>query len=166
MLKHSIELMFERDREIRRRLSESSGSKDEIKAAMHRVDRENTGNLKRIVTRFGWRHIMESAGESLWLIVQHADHDVRFQKRAYNAFRRYGKEAIPSWQIAFLYDRILINCAKPQKYGTQLIKSHETKKWQPAPLQNAEKVNEYRVSVGLGTIEEYVDKFNQTRPIK
>jgi hypothetical protein len=67
--------------------------------------------------------------------------------------------AIPKYQYAFLIDRISVSEGKKQIYGTQVDVSG--KKPKPFPVINPKKLNERRISFGLGSIEDYLLLFNQ-----
>ena len=89
------------------------------------VQRANTERLKEIIEKSGWPSIDlvgKKASRSAWLIIQHADHDVRFQKKCLTLMRqiyRLNPQSISRENIAFLTDRILINTKQKQLFGTQ-----------------------------------------------
>ena len=162
-----IQNMMKQDQEIRCNFSNATGiNRDTIRLIMRDLDASNTRKLKRLIERHGWQNTIACGCGNIWTIIQHADHDICFQRRAYKALQRYGADLVQPWQMASLKDRILFNSGKPQKYGTQLIKNRDNKKWQPWRLLNDKKVNDYRDSVDLEPIEQYVTSFNKKHSIK
>ena len=101
----------------------------------------------------------KAASLNFWLIVQHGDHDVAFQKKVLKAMKKELKtKNVLSQNYAYLYDRVKKNENKPQLYGTQMV-------WDslgvhsPYNLKSPEKINERRAEMGLETIEEYLKLF-------
>lgn len=55
------------------------------------IDRANLVKLKRIVSRFGWPTITlvgKRASRMAWLLVQHADSDVKFQEQCLELMKK------------------------------------------------------------------------------
>ena len=49
-----------------------------------RIDERNTDWLKKVIARHGWPTISmvgKRASHDAWLLAQHADHDLKFQKK-------------------------------------------------------------------------------------
>ncbi|OGZ96396.1 MAG: hypothetical protein A2679_00040 [Candidatus Sungbacteria bacterium RIFCSPHIGHO2_01_FULL_54_26] len=86
---------------------------------------ENTERLKKIIAKYGWPTIDlvgEKASRNAWLIIQHADHNVRFQKKCLALMQEIyqrNPHIISRENIAFLTDRILVNTKRAQLFGTQ-----------------------------------------------
>ena len=83
----------------------------------------NQAALRQIIAERGWpgRSLVGLDGSrAAWLIAQHADDDVPFQKQClaliHEAFQIGDMEA---YAFAYLTDRILDNERRPQMYGTQ-----------------------------------------------
>jgi hypothetical protein len=122
--------------------------------ALRTIDEGNTAWLKAIVRRHGWpgRSLVgEEAASAAWLLVQHADHDPEFQRECLDLMEKAverGDASAQDW--AYLTDRVLRAEGRPQRYGTQFTESLE-----PQPIEDRERVDERRASVGLGSLEEY-----------
>ena len=86
--------------------------------------------------------------------VQHADHDPAFQKACLELMKQAGAGEVLPENIAYLEDRVAVNHGQPQVYGTQL--EQKDGKFVPRPTIDSENVNARRMSIGLGTIEEYL----------
>jgi hypothetical protein len=79
--------------------------------------------LKQIVAEYGWPTISlvgEDGANAAWLIAQHADFDVPFQRQCLARVEEaYQRGEVSGMQLAYLTDRVLIAERKPQLYGTQ-----------------------------------------------
>lgn len=106
-LAQKITAMAEVDQKMRKEASEGRPWDGEI-------DKQNTAQLKLIVAEFGWPTISlvgEKASQMAWLLVQHADHDTRFQKECLMLMEKIysqDKVEINPKNIAYLTDRILV----------------------------------------------------------
>lgn len=122
------------------------------------VDRENTAALKGLVERYGWFNVStfgEEADRNAWLLVQHADQDVAFQKQILEVLEGLLPlgETKPS-NYAYLWDRVAVAEGRPQRYGTQ-GRCVGSSRWEPHELEDPARVDELRRSVGLGSLAEY-----------
>lgn len=117
----------------------------------------NTYELMKIVLQIGWPTVSkvgEEASQKAWLLVQHADHDVAFQKQCLDLMLNEAYEDVPEVDIAFLYDRICVNEGRPQFFGTQFT-ANAYGAYGPAPIELPEFVDERRKSLGLAPLVEY-----------
>lgn len=133
------------------------GDPDGSPQSMMHVDRENTARMHEIVDEVGWptkRMVGADGTRAAWLLVQHADHDVAFQRRCLGLMQALQKEQeVYRIDAAYLTDRVLVNEGKPQIYGTQF---HTVGgELQPRPIQNPEQVEARRKELGLPTLAEY-----------
>ncbi len=93
---------------------------------------------------------------SAWLLVQHADHDVVFQRACLKLIEQAAKNGqAHNSDVAYLTDRVLVNEGKPQLYGTQFHVVKGVR--QPRPLHDPENVDRRRKSMDLSTIKEYTE---------
>jgi hypothetical protein len=126
------------------------------------LDRAHTHVLKLMLTRYRWFTIDtfgKEADQNAWLLVQHADLDPGFQSRMLTIL-----EGLPNGQtdpknVAYLHDRVAcgsIPCT--QRYGTQ---GHCVGKgrWEPFPIEEPDRVDERRRSVGMESLAEYQKMF-------
>jgi hypothetical protein len=125
---------------------------------MMEIDRQNTTWLKGIVEKHGWPGktlVGEDGAHSAWLLVQHADQDVAFQKKCLKLLEKAVKEKEASAQdFAYLTDRVRVAERKKQIYGTQLIQ--EGGKLVPQPIEDEGHVDERRKEIGLQPLAEYL----------
>lgn len=94
---------------------------------------------------------------NFWLIVQHCDQDVFFQ-RSFLAFLQSSivGEKVSKADIAYLTDRVLINEGKPQRYGTQVM-YNENNIALPKELEDLSKVDDLRRGMKLEPLQQYLD---------
>ena len=94
------------------------------------VDSMHTRKLKKIVYKYDWPGINlvgKRGARAAWLLVQHATHDLPFQKRCLELMLVALKSGdVDKKCVAFLTDRILVLENKKQIYGTQF---KGEKKW-------------------------------------
>jgi hypothetical protein len=119
--------------------------------------------MKKIVRRIGWptfSKVGRRASHAAWLLVQHADHDVAFQKECLEHMRYLKKLAVgpvkPEFDhtdLAYLEDRICVNEKRPQVYGTQYRAKKGVIKFRP--IWRRWSVDSRRKEVGLEPLSEY-----------
>lgn len=139
-----------------------------------KVDETHTLEMKRIIDIHGWPVISKFGKEAeghAWLLVQHADHDIDFQKSVLERLEKLlpNNETNPS-SYAYLYDRVASSYNDPskrtlQKYGTQGTCT-EKGTWEPLPMIEPEKLDERRASVGLSSMAEYLKLVSKFCSIK
>lgn len=120
------------------------------------VRRNNTENLKKIIEKIGWPTVDlvgKYASQMAWLIVQHSDHDLEFQKKILKTlYPLVVKKQIEPRLYAYLYDRT----HTPQKYGTQ---GHcKNGKWVPRDNLDFEQVETLREDFKMMPFKEYIEK--------
>ncbi|MBW8881417.1 MAG: hypothetical protein JF615_08350 [Asticcacaulis sp.] len=129
---------------------------------MCRVDRANTEWLKTDLAANGWPRIsVYGPGPDMeaWLLVQHADHDVPFQKSVLamlEALLPAKDTAVQNY--ALLYDRVAVAEKRPQRYGTQgrcVGPAH----WEPYASEDPDNLDKRRSEVGLNSEAEYKKVF-------
>jgi hypothetical protein len=127
-----------------------------------RVDVGNTDRLREIVREHGWPGISlvgEQAADAAWLLAQHADRQLDFQREVLPLLKRAVKagEAKPS-HLAYLTDRIRMAEGRYQCYGTQIgdIREGTAIPW---PIADAETVDDRRRDVGLQPLADYLSGF-------
>jgi len=143
--------MYEADQQMRSRSLDNPDKWDE------KIDRRNTAQLKKILKEIGWPSISKvgKIGSSYaWTLAQHADHDLRFQKKCLGLMKSESKNEINKANIAFLEDRIAVSDGRPQVYGTQFYKDSNGQ-IQPRPILDLKNIERLRKVMGLETFDEY-----------
>jgi hypothetical protein len=156
-IKNDLSKMVFRDKQLRSNLNMHQLDEQSIQD-METLSKTHVTTLRRILETHEWIKIPvfgADADHNAWLLVQHADHDIEFQKAVLNRLARiYPLGETKACHYAYLYDRIAQNTGLPQKYGTQ--SSFINNIWVLHPLQDATQVNTYRAEVGLEPLHEYI----------
>lgn len=115
------------------------------------VDRRTTARLKEIVVKVGWpgkRLVGEDGAHAAWLLAQHGDADLAFQKLCLAKLEALVTSGdVSAIDYAYLFDRVALHDGRKQRYGTQFADGRE-----PFPIENESHVDERRAAVGLPTL--------------
>jgi hypothetical protein len=150
------------DQRLRFQLDVGS-DKDELWAKITRQDAKSTKMIKSIIQEIGWPTISkvgEKASQAAWLLVQHADKDLGFQKECLELMKATIEDVRLS-DIAFLTDRIRMSEGQPQLYGTQFIPAADGLTYVPYDIEDANNVDIRRREMGLKTLEENTAQINK-----
>lgn len=157
--------MYKNDQEARFHLIQSKNlTPEEIEEQLNKIDSENLPHLKAIIEQYGWPgyHLVGEEGvNKIWLLVQHADSDLPFQKLCLELLREaVAKNDAPKSHLAYLTDRVLVNEGKPQIYGTQILitdgQAH------PQPVEDPELLDQRRAEMGLSSMADYLTQIKTT----
>lgn len=137
-------------------------SEEEIKHISEIAARHNL-RLKEIISVYGWpgTQLVGLEGEnSFWLLVQHQDHDLEFQKQCLALLKEaVEKQDAQLRHYAYLLDRVRKNENLPQVYGTQWdFKEGQISLY---PVESPENLNQLRLEAGLNSIEEYQEQIQK-----
>ncbi len=142
--------MVEEDQRIRH-------SKD-LSLDLSKMDESHTLQMKKIIAKYGWPTtslVGEEASNGAWLLIQHADHDLAFQKNSLEAIQKHiDSKETKKPQVAFLTDRILVAEKKKQLYGTQ-FRISKSNKLVSYPIADIKNLDRRRKQMGLNTYREY-----------
>jgi hypothetical protein len=136
---------------------EQKAEYDKLTGAIRRADQENTDRLSAIVEKYGWPTntlVGKDGAHAAWLLVQHADANLKFQRKCLDLMKKLSKDEASPVDVAYLTDRVLLAEGKKQVYGTQFTSSGG--KWEPRPLEDPANVDKRRAEVGLPPLAEYV----------
>jgi hypothetical protein len=137
-----------------------SAAEAPLLAAMIDGDQQRTAALHVIVDKLGWPGkpaVGEDGAHAAWLLVQHADKDPDFAKRALGLMEPLVKPGeVDARDYAYLYDRVAVHDNRPQRYGTQFKDGY------PNPIEDEAHVDERRAAVGLGTMAAYKQQMRRT----
>lgn len=126
------------------------------------VDEANTRDLKQLLAAHGWFTISAfgpKADRNAWLLVQHADHDVPFQREVLTLLD--GLVASRETDVrnyAYLYDRVAVAEGREQRYGTQ-GRCVAPGRWEPHPIEDPTNVDARRAAAELEPLADYVARF-------
>ena len=156
-LRDELLRMAEEDQVARRAAGAAQFKDTAANERMKAIDMKNTARMKEIVAQMGWPTktlVGEKGARAAWLLVQHADLDVAFQKQCLPLMEKSVAAGEGSAKdLAYLTDRVLVAEGKPQRYGTQF--HNEEGKLVPRPIEDEANVDARRAAVGLGTMAEY-----------
>lgn len=127
-LKATIRLQLltgiQRDEDMRRRLEAQGLLHGGYHPDMELVHRKNASILLDIIDQHGWPTVDlvgDDGAYAAWLMAQHAIGDPSFMRRCCELIHKASTSGlIPSWQYAYMVDRILVFEGKPQIFGTQI----------------------------------------------
>jgi len=130
----------------------------ELIEAVQKADDANRAWLKGVVEKHGWPGkslVGEDGAHAAWLLVQHADADLPFQKKCLGLLEAAVKKGEASGaDLAYLTDRVLAAEGKKQRYGTQL--EQKDGRLVPKPAEDPENLDTRRKELGLMPMAEYV----------
>lgn len=137
------------------------------------IDRKNTSKIKEIINKFGWPTIIlvgKKASRNAWLLVQHADHDVKFQKKCLRLMENIYKinpNLINKTNIAYLKDRVLVSEGNKQLFGTQFY-TNEKGIFGPRAIKDIKNLDKRRKEYNLPPFSKYkkLIKSYKSAPIK
>ena len=156
-LKSELLAMAERDLGVREELAATGDLFGAYHPRMAAVHKENADALERIIDEFGWPGVLmvgDDGAEAAWLVLQHAIASPAFQRKCLPILKaavEAGEAAAD--QLACLEDRICVFEGRPQRYGTQFDWDGDGNLG-PHPIEDPERVDQYRASVGLDTLSE------------
>lgn len=165
-LRQELSSRIDKAQAIRARLTGTQPDQVLIHQEMQ-IDAENIAWLKQVVAKFGWPGkslVGVDGAANAWLLVQLADQDIAFQKECLQLMAALLESGeISKQHYAYLYDRVAIGEARPQRYGTlgMCTASHT---WEPILLEEPTKVDQLRQSVELESLEAYRKSINSTCP--
>jgi hypothetical protein len=160
-LRKEINLMTINDQKLRYQSvqAESDSAREKVSREIGKADLANMARAKEILLRYGWPTISQIGRDgqnNLWLIVQHADHDILFQQQALRAMEKLkGTREINMENYAFLYDRVQCNLNYKQLYGTQVSWTHHGEASAFRPIENEYMTDELRKKIGLQPLRIY-----------
>lgn len=150
--KQALLLMIQEDQGLRRQALRTGHLYNNAQAT--ELNKKHVAILKNIIRQFGWpsqETFNEDCSFAAWLIAQHANHDLDFQKQARNNVSYLDERFAPIYWV-FLTDRILANENKPQLYGTQYAQDGIL--W---PINDPDNLDKRRKAMQLSPMEKYQD---------
>jgi len=158
-----LSAMVEEDQRIRRPPPEQKNKftvrmSPERSMEWNRVSAANTDRLREVIERYGWpgRSLVgEDGAQHAWLLAQHADHHLDFQRWALGLLAdAVDRGEATERQLAYLTDRVRMNEGREQLYGTQLadVRHGVAVPW---PVEDPEQLDARRAAVGLEPFAEY-----------
>jgi len=148
------------DLELREKLIASGKLGEGYNEEMAKLHNKNAGKLDEIIDDIGYptvEKVGKEAAYAAWLIIQHSIGQPDFMKKCVRLLdEAVRKDKADPRNLAYLTDRIAVFENKPQLYGTQ-FDWDENGELSPNPIDELNKVNQRRKSIGLNTIEEQTE---------
>lgn len=168
-LKKQLEAIYIKDQTLRMlwqdveaKFGRDSENMDYYHQLMNEQDSLNEIEVVNIIEEHGWVGQSEVGGKAnnaLWLVIQHAPLEV--QEKYIPLLRAsVAKGESKGSNLALTEDRIQMRKGEKQIYGSQIKRDKETGEFYVYPVIDPQNVNVRRAEVGLGTIEEYVTRWN------
>lgn len=132
----------------------------ELDAILVDADTRHTAELKLLLEKHGWPRrdaYPPRADDDAWILVQHADRDLPFQKRVLamlETLKDDGGSTLSHY--GYLYDRVAVAEKRPQLYGTQ--GRCEDGRWVPEPIAEEAGVEARRRAAGMMSLAENVER--------
>ena len=130
---------------------------------MEKTDSTNLASVSRILDTYGWPSgLSHGANKAIFLVIDHSD--LNIMNKYIGLFHDAVEKGYLSMNdLVTMEDRMLMNASKPQKYGTQAYSLVEHGKtviyiW---PVEDPDKLDALRNSVGLMPIGEYLEMLKQ-----
>jgi hypothetical protein len=128
-------------------------------------DSSRIQRLKEIFERYGWPGydlVGHKGGDAAWLVAQHADLDLAFQKQALGLLQRAVEDGQASpGNFAYLQDRVAVAEGRPQQYGTQVACGKDGTPQPRTPVAEPSGLDRRRAEAGLPPYAAYVRKMTQ-----
>ena len=160
-LQKEILRMVKIDQTIRKLAINNSQNKKIFKK-VYACDTKHIISTKNIIQKYGWPTfdlVGKRASDGFWLLIQHADRDLEFQKKCLKLLgsaARKGQAKMSN--MAYLTDRVRAADGKKIKFGTQYL--IEDGRPILKPVLDPENLEKLRKKHGMETIAQ------QTRRIK
>jgi hypothetical protein len=126
------------------------------------IQEKNQAEFEKIVNAKGWPKVSDVGREafmSAYLVAMHINDES--QKKYLPMIKNSCQENELPWiRYALIYDRCCFNEKIPQKYGTHTIYNEQTNTQELYPLEDDEKVDDWRKEMGLEPLSEYLSKMH------
>ncbi len=155
-LRETLLAMQQQDLSVRAELAADGSLFEGYHPRMEALHRANAQLLRQLIAEHGWPN-EEIAGtdgaEAAWLVAQHSISEPEFMRSCRDLVAveaRAGR--VPSWQHAYLYDRIQVSEGKPQRFGTQFEMTPDGPV--VCEVDQPERLDDNRKEVGLGPMHQ------------
>lgn len=130
------------------------------------VERNDAKNIKVIdkILRNGLpQGLTEGAYKTIWIVIDHAS--LEKQEQYLPLVEQMATEGyIGLDEYAILYDRVAMGQNRPQRYGSQLVQfgAVDAQKLYVWPIEEGEKVDSLRNTVGMSPLTDYLKDVEET----
>ncbi|MBF0598310.1 DUF6624 domain-containing protein [Faecalibacter rhinopitheci] len=121
--------------------------------------------VKKIFNKYGFigeNNFNKSASNNFWLIVQHADNDIKLQKKVLKVMYKETKNNNASKiNYAMLEDRVNVNNGKKQKFGSQVTYNKIGQAIPVNGLIDSLNIEKIRAEFGLPSFKKYYNEMTK-----
>ena len=130
------------------------------------IDEKSSKYLRELLSEVEWIDIdrfTRPISQHAWILVQHSDDHVDLQKLALSRMEPYLETGgVLKRNYAYLWDRIAVNSAELQRYGTQPDwASCKDGKLTLMPVEDPENVDERRSTMQMGPVHEDLERMSR-----
>lgn len=130
------------------------------------IDEKSSRYLRELLSEFEWIDIhrfTRPISQHAWILAQHSDDHVDLQKLALSRMVPYLKTGgVLKRNYAYLWDRVAVNSAELQRYGTQPDwASCKDGKLALMPMEDPENVDERRSMMQLGPVQKDLEQMSR-----
>jgi hypothetical protein len=147
--------------DVEKKYGWKSPQMDSLWVLQNAADKKNTARITQLMDEMGYPGKSVVGGgqaSTAFLVIQHADLKIQ-EKYLPMISAAADKEEVPWSAVALLVDRVEMRNERPQIYGSQVSRHPETEEFYFSPIQNPEKIDSIRATVGLGPIQSYADNW-------
>jgi hypothetical protein len=164
-LKNELLAMHQKDQRVRDELAKDGNLFEGYHPKMQEVHDRNAEGLEEIINRYGWPSkslVGEDAAHAACIILHHAIAKSALQRKLLPILKDLAQKGeIDKAEVAMLEDRILYFEGKAQIYGTQ-FDWDENGQMSPLPIENADRVDEFRQQIGLPPLEQTIRRHRES----
>jgi len=133
-----------------------------IMQEMREIDAYNSAFVDSLLSNVGWLvDLSQTADSAIFLVIQHARPHI--QRKYLPMIReRAEKGLLEKEYLALLEDRVLMMSHQKQLYGSQLFtrtKEDGSRVLYVWPVEDPENIDTRRAEMGMTTMEEYLENF-------
>ncbi len=135
---------------------------EQFKDSIYKLNEKQLQEIFKSKGFVGYDLAGKKGADNFWLLVQHCDHNPKFQKEVLKKMTlAVDQNNANPHNYAFLVDRVNINTGKQQIYGTQV--KYNTKIAQAYPLKLADSINvdRRRYKIGLKPLRLYLNEMTK-----
>lgn len=123
------------------------------------IGKYNQNKIKKLYSQYGYlgfKQVGKENSTQFWIPIQHADHDIEFQKTMLAAMEKeVNRNNAAKDEYALLEDRVAINTQQKQRFGTQVTYNNYEQAVPKNGLIDSVYVDKLRAQYDLPSLKEY-----------
>jgi hypothetical protein len=164
-LQSQIQTLYNKDQAARQQMGPCGclGTCEVHFKMLTQMHQEHFPQIKMIIDQYGWPGkslVGEEGSRMIWVLVQHCDRELEFQKTCLSLLKiAVAKQEASKEHLAYLVDRILKNQGLPQLYGTQF--HLQDKEIIVYAIKDEANLDNRRQEMGLIPFSDYIEGFKK-----